>query len=254
MSLFGDTPPQPNFQDDDHLLLFKLASAAYNLSLGGGGGSSGITALTGDVTASGSGSVAATVAKIQGVAISGAAAAGNVLTASGPTAASWAASSGSPRGLPIGTYTAGSPGAEQFQPNSAIITGTSQIQLGSGYLEILGEYLPGSSSFLIIFTGIDGKSWAFRCDSIAAGLMTGGIVNDVAADVWSGVYQLSFAPSAAGPQVDSVNGAVGVVVLTTSSLIGGQPVIADGTYAISSSLGGSVSFIGGLCTAWNPAP
>lgn len=66
MSLFGDTPPQPNFQDDDHLLLFKLASAAYNLSLGGGGGG-GITALTGDVTASGSGSVAATVANISGV-------------------------------------------------------------------------------------------------------------------------------------------------------------------------------------------
>lgn len=49
-------------------ILADARTGAFPLSVtGGGGGGSGITALTGDVTASGSGSVAATVANISGV-------------------------------------------------------------------------------------------------------------------------------------------------------------------------------------------
>lgn len=52
---------------------------------------SGITALTGDVTASGTGSVAATVVKVNGVTVTGTPSSGQVITATGATAASWQA-------------------------------------------------------------------------------------------------------------------------------------------------------------------
>ena len=49
----------------------------------------GITALTGDVTASGSGSVAATVAKVNGVSVTGTPTSGQVIVASSGTASAW---------------------------------------------------------------------------------------------------------------------------------------------------------------------
>src|ERR1700690_2782077 len=60
--------------------------------LGTGGGGGGITTLTGDVSASGSGSVAATVNAINGatVPVSGALTTGNVLQVTGPATLSYA--------------------------------------------------------------------------------------------------------------------------------------------------------------------
>lgn len=58
----------------------KLATTAFVIANAG----AGITALTGDVTASGSGSVAATVAKIAGVAVGTPTGTGNVVFNSGP--------------------------------------------------------------------------------------------------------------------------------------------------------------------------
>lgn len=54
----------------------------------------GITALTGDVTASGTGSVAATVVKVNGVSITGTPSAGQVPTATGSSAATWQTAGG----------------------------------------------------------------------------------------------------------------------------------------------------------------
>lgn len=56
-----------------------------------GSGAGGITALTGDVTASGTGSVAATVVKVNGVSITGTPSSGQVPTATSSTTATWQA-------------------------------------------------------------------------------------------------------------------------------------------------------------------
>lgn len=83
----GNIPIDPEEFAQAVLLLLDGIRAAS-----GGGGGSGITQLTGDVTAGpGSGSVAATVAAIQGVVISGTPSAGQGLIATAANAAHWAA-------------------------------------------------------------------------------------------------------------------------------------------------------------------
>jgi hypothetical protein len=44
------------------------------------------------------------------------------------------------------------------------------------------------------------------------------------------------------------------LILNSITSVGGTNVIADGTYAISTTLGGSATIKGGLITAWTPAP
>ena len=68
------------------LLLVSGEAGAQQVIQNGSGSGSGITALTGDVTASGSGSVASTVTKIQGTSVSGTSGTGNVLFSTSPTA------------------------------------------------------------------------------------------------------------------------------------------------------------------------
>lgn len=168
---------------------------------GGGGGGGGITALTGDVTASGSGSVAATVAKIQGVAISGAAAAGNVLTASGAAAASWQApSGGGTPGLPVWTFAAADssdPASGKFTTNAADIPSTSLIRLsvvpkngvnGADAFEYIAANGMGAEVTLVDSTG---AAYVFAV-SLAAG--TGPSIDLTlegapASGTWGGDYQ-----------------------------------------------------------------
>lgn len=79
---------------NENQLLFavlKQAMLVQNAIEAGGSGGSGITQLTGDVTAGpGSGSVAATVVAINGVAISGTPSIGQTLVATSTSAAHWA--------------------------------------------------------------------------------------------------------------------------------------------------------------------
>lgn len=78
---------------DQYVLTWVNANNDWEAQVNSGG--SGITQLTGDVTAGpGSGSQAATVAKIQGVAISGTPSTGQVLTATSSSAADWQTPSG----------------------------------------------------------------------------------------------------------------------------------------------------------------
>jgi hypothetical protein len=70
------------------LLAFSINAAHAELRAVAGsssGSGSGITALTGDVTASGPGSAAATVAKVQGTTVSGTTGTGNVMFSASPT-------------------------------------------------------------------------------------------------------------------------------------------------------------------------
>ena len=113
-----------------------LAQVAFNTNsefelsgAGSGGGGGGITALTGDVTASGSGSVVATAVKLPGsIALTGTPTAGQVPTATSPTAATWQ------------TVT-GSSGISGATPGQALIAGSATTATSSKALAGTGSGL-----------------------------------------------------------------------------------------------------------------
>lgn len=119
----------------------------------------GITALTGDVTASGSGSVAATVAKVNGVAITGGApAAGETLIANAADDASWGA-------LPVSslTSTGGATGDLLVGSGTALqrlgIGSTGQVLTVSGGTAAWGSISTGQKLSIATKTDTTSTAW-----------------------------------------------------------------------------------------------
>ena len=135
----------------------KVLKAVGSFPVPTGGG---ITALTGDVTASGSGSVAATAVKIPpGVTLTGTPTTGQVPTATGSTAATWQTPGGG-GSLDVN----GSPVSSPNLQNSATVTFSvsgSNIQAtaaggGGGVLTQIGQVVVAVATGSISFTSIPG--------------------------------------------------------------------------------------------------
>lgn len=145
-----------------------VANGRTTVNVTGGGGGGGITALTGDVTASGSGSVAATVAGIQGNPVSSTPpiAAQLLLENSGATGSAWTTVSGdstlSATGAMVNTAVHGAtvPAAGslatgnvlQVSGASALTYGAVNLAGGAGYVTgalPAGNIAPGSSDQLL---------------------------------------------------------------------------------------------------------
>lgn len=172
---------------------------------GSGGGT-----LAGDVTGpSGSN----TVAKLQGVAISGAPSAGQVLTASGAAAATWSAASGGSPGLPVWTFQASDgsdPDVGKFTTDNASPDATALIKFNAASVHggnlgpALADLPPNVATLVLVSpTGVPQPY-----EVVTSG--AGGSINTITVgglgatpDLWSGDYQLSVWPYnfAALPQI-----------------------------------------------------
>jgi hypothetical protein len=141
----------------------------------GGGGGSGITQLTGDVTAGpGSGSQAATVASIQGVVISGTPSTGQVLEATSSTAASWQTVSGT-------TTLPATPGLRLSLTTATPVT-TSDVT-GATTL----YYTPYTSGVITLYNGSVWTQYSTAEVSLALGTLSNATNYDVFANYSSGV-------------------------------------------------------------------
>lgn len=155
-----------------------VANGRTTVNVTGGGGGGGITALTGDVTASGSGSVAATVAGLQGNPVSSVPpiAAQLLLENSGATGSAWATVSGdstlNATGAMVNTAVHGAtvPAAGslttgnvlQVSGASALTYGAVNLAGGAGYVTgalPAGNIAPGSSDQLLETNHAGATAW-----------------------------------------------------------------------------------------------
>lgn len=193
------------------------------------------------------------VAKVNGVAVTGTPSAGKVITATGAAAATWQTPSGGSPGLPVWTWQAAdgsNPTAGGFTTDAAAANGTSTIRFnvaakngGGSISSALNSVIANTATLILV--GPTGKTQFFEFVSLSQSpadvLVCGVGALGVDATVWSGDWQLSFMP-------------YDLPTIVQILALSGPTPIADGDYAISTSLGGSVHIQSGIITTWTPAP
>ena len=159
--------------EDQWVLTWVNADGEWEAQVNSGG--SGITQLTGDVTAGpGSGSQTATVAAIQGVVISGTPSSGQVLTATSSSAADWATPSG-------GTTLPTTPGLRLSLTTATPVTTSNVTGATTLY------YTPYTSGVITLYNGSVWTQYSTAEVSLALGTLSNATNYDVFATYSSGV-------------------------------------------------------------------
>jgi hypothetical protein len=148
----------------------------------------------------------------------------------------------SPPALSSYTYSA-SPAAGCFTANQSSPSNTNSIGLPDYIFG--GDTITVAVGCFIMFTNSAGVTSVFNVASITGAGLTFGLEyqatiggNDSA---WGGLYQISFAPGSNAPALSAVLSAASITP------------IADGTYTLSNSLGGSITLQSGVVTGFSTA-
>lgn len=182
----------------------------------------GITALTGDVTAAGPGSVPATVVQIQGKAVAGTTGTGNVVFSASPTfTGTIAGAAGNFSGTMVANLFSGSGASLTNIPNGALTNssltiGSTNVALGATATSISGLSLVAPALGAATATSINGNSVPSASDTVALLAATQTFTNKsiAASEVNSGT--LALAQGGAAAVLTANNG--GVVYSTASAL------------------------------------